>query len=725
MSDVLLDNGHLRLCFSPQGCLTSIVPSSTRDELLKGLRTPVPVFTLLVDLASSERAEETDSEPIGDIVELVTRYVRPSDQVEAVPIAATVMLEDDVVVIRSEAVRTPTAALPIRAEVRVRLAADAAESYWTVTLHNHDSTRTVCAVTLPRIHGLQLGESVADDALYSPFRGGERFPSAVQDFADIAEGRLTPLEMGQPRIVKRDGRYTYELPYAGRASMMWMTYTDPTGGLYLGSHDPEFLVTVLHADTEGPDSGAMNLELRKWVTVKPGQTWASAPFVVASYDGDWHWAAQRYRRWFDTEVPLSHHGGPLRESVGAYLPFLKAADGRVQYTFRDLPGLYDKAAAAGLDQLMPYGWMSGGFDTSYPEFYPDLELGGPMEMAKAHNQVRRRGGRVVSYLNSRIFNRRSIHFDKLGREWAAKDLDGNAWTERYGQESFAVMCPGAPGWTALLTDFAESLVRMYGTRVVYFDQLSAMAVPCHDDSHGHQETGLRNQQYARLLETASAACRQVDPEVAFSIEQASDIYAPYALFQGTIGLWLAGSRFNFPEMFKYTFPEVIGISFVFYTRQLPGALFAPLPELPRDEAAYWLCREILTGAIFGVLDQNFADQPWWDEAQGLLGLRRVAAPWMGHGVFRDDVDVVTASAGLDAKTFALDGETTKSVLIGVHNPELADGRHVEIRWKAATDPIAFRLAADGSKTPLELAVGATSVTFEASPELLSMTVIEA
>ncbi|MGQ0434995.1 MAG: DUF6259 domain-containing protein, partial [Microthrixaceae bacterium] len=660
---------------------------------------------------------EPDEEPVGDIVELVDRYVRPADQVQAVPVGGTITVAGDVATIRTSEVQVGDEVLPISAVVTVQLVADAAESRWAITVENHTATRTVFAVTLPRLHGLRLGDRYDDDALVCPFRGGERFPRAVDDFVDIAEGRLSVAEAGQRRVLPRDGRYVYELPYAGRASMMWLAYGDADDGVYLASHDPEFPVTVLHADTEGPRAAAMNLELRTWVTVRPGAAWTSADFVVAATNGDWHWGAARYRAWFDEVVPLTFHGGARRETAAIYLPFMKMADGRVACRYDDLPALFERAAAAGVDQLMPYGWMTGGFDTRYPEFFPDLELGGPMAMARAHEAVHAAGGRLVTYLNSRIFNRRSVYFDRLGMPWAAKQRNGAPWTERYGAESFGVMCPGAEGWRRLLADLAESVVRAYGTDVVYYDQLSAMAVPCHDESHGHAGIGDRNRQYVCLLEQAAAACRRADPDVAFSIEQASDLYAPWALFQGTLGVWLAGTRFAFPELYKFTFPEVIGLSFVFYTRALPGALFEPFPVLTPSDATYWLCRDILTGAALGILDQNLADDDWWQE---LLALRKAAAPWMGQGAFRDDVDVLSSPPQTMVKTFQCDG----AVLVGVYNPTTVSGAHVEVRCDTGVDASAFRLLPDGSGEVVPVTVDDGRLLLEVPGDLLSMTVVE-
>lgn len=702
---VVLENANLHLTFgSIDGQLKSFIVRKSADNYLKGLTESVPAFSVIV------------GNPNG------------TAQVEAYPGPLSVSKSGDTLTILAGSLETGGNKIPIRTEVRVQLAPDAVETRWSVHLSNQDQNRCVFGVSLPRIYGVRLGDRWEDDSLYFPYGGGERFRSAVADFAALGERKLPPLEMGNPRVAKNNGRYVHDLSYAAGASMMWMDYADSAHGLYIASYDPDFLVTVLRADTRGPSAGAMNFEFRKWVTVRPGQTWSSAPTIVAAHGGDWHWAADRYRAWFITRMPLTLHGGAWRESVGGWLSFIKNAQGRVKFRFADLPQLWDRTQKAGMDLLIPYGWSTGGFDTFNPEFYPDLELGGPMAMSRAQMEIRRAGGHVMNYLNARIFNMRSVYFKNLGAEWAVKNPDGSYVEEKYepgSPESFVAVCPGIPGWRNLLADMGEMLVRHYHADLVYYDQIAAARpLACYSTSHDHEQIGLWNQRYLALLRQANEAIRKVNPDAALMIEGTADLYTPYVLFQSYIGPAFAGTRFNFPELYKYTFPEAIQASLLMHTRDLPDPMYPGFPGVPYDVASTWLCREILVGNLFAYLDQILEDHPWWEEAQQLVALKKAAAPWMAQGVFRDNVDVANAEASLEVKTFRLDQGERRTTLIGVFNADRKAARRITIQCGPLTSVRGFRLGPNGTRSATPVTFRGGRASFEVPSNLLSMTVIE-
>ena len=702
---LVLENAHLRLTFgSADGQLKTFVVRRSADNYLKGLTQSVPALGITVGNSDG------------------------TQQVEAYPAAVFASASGNAIILRAEALETGSGTIPISTELRVQLAADAAESRWSVRIGNHDQTRCVFGVTLPRLHGVRLGHRWEDDALYFPFGGGERFSSTVADFAALGERQFGPLEMGSPRVLKNNGAYVHELTYAAGASMMWMDYTDTAEGLYIASYDPDFLVTVLHADTRGPSAGVMNFEFRKWVTVRPGQTWSSAPAVVAAHHADWHWAADQYRSWFNTRMQVTFHGGAWRERVGGWLTFIKNAQGRVKFRFPDLPQMWSTVQQAGMDLLIPYGWSTGGFDTFNPEFYPDLELGGPVAMSRAHLQVRNAGGHVMSYLNGRIFNMHSTYFRNMGSEWAVRNPNGSFVVEKYepgSPESFVAVCPGNPGWRNLLSDLGEMLANQYHSDLIYYDQIaSARPLPCYSASHDHDQIGLWNQRYISLLHQASNAIRKANPDAALMMEGTADLYSPYVLFQSYLGPLYAGTRFNFPELYKYTFPEVIQASLLLHTRDLPDPMYPGFTGVPRDVASRWLCREILVGNFLAFLDQILADHPWWEEAQQLIALKKAAGPWMARGVFRDTVDLVSAIPPVEAKTFRLDDRKRRSTLIAMFNEERNKGRRITVECGSLSAVRGFRLDTKGGRTSIPVSFQSGRATLEVPSDVLSMVVIE-
>ena len=702
---LVVTNGSLELAFTQDGRLAGFTPAVSRDNYLKAAKQQPPLV------------EVTLGKPDG------------SEQIKAYPLSPRVSVSKNTALIESDFVHSSVGDFHVAIRVSAQLVAGSSESRWIVTIDNHDPQRVVFAVTLPRVFGACLGPSSNDDQLYLPYWGGERFPHAISDFVEIAEHRLAALEIGSRRITQQDGRYTHELTYAGGASMMWLDYVDAQHGLYLASYDPDFLVTVLHADTEGPSAGSMNFEFQKWVTIRPGESSTVAPFIVAAHGNDWHWAADRYRDWFNSQASVPLAGDSWRERVGGWLPFLKNAYGKIAYHFSDMSVLWEQERQLGMDLIVPYGWSRGGFDSQDPEYYPDLDLGGPIEMARVWRQIRESGGQIMTYINARIFHRNSLYFPTLGEEAAVRKVDGSYPIETYSPgspESFAVMCPGSQPWQKLLRDFGGAAVTQYGSQLIYYDQVAAARpMACYSTRHGHNGPGLWNREYQTFLRQASETDRTLNSGVAFMIEGVADLYAPYAVFQGYFCPGYAGTKFAFPELFKYTFPEVIQANFFPNTRNSPNTIYPGLSTMPHDTAIYWLARDILIGNLFAFMDPVTEDHEWWSEVGKLLALRKAAAPWIGHGIFRDTVDIAHVDASLEVKTYEWRTAEGSSTLIALLNPEKRAGGRIEVRCDLEPRSIsAFRLDPNGSHQPISVVVANKQAAFTSNADFLSMIVIQ-
>jgi hypothetical protein len=540
------------------------------------------------------------------------------------------------------------------------------EAHLVVTVRNDEPEHVVTEVVSARLRGLRL----PDDSLVLPYAGGERLVGVASSLAAILTGPDRVLR-GTPRVVDDGGTLRYDLNYCGPGSMMWLDYLGGGMGLYLGSHDPAFRTTILRTATRDGDS--VDLELAWPTRVLPGETWQSPTAVVALHDEDWHQGAARYRAWFDTVTHLTPGSLPWRELTALYLPFMKVMDGRVRHRFEDLPTMAQAWSTPTMDAIAPYGWSDGGFDTLDPHYYPDLELGGPGAMRRAYAQIREGGGHLMGYLNARIFNTRSHVFPTLGERWAVRSPTGELTTESYGppedQEHFAVMCPEVKQWRDLLVDFAEELTG-YGIDLVYYDQVAlARTAPCHVHDHG---AGGWNEGYRALLRETHERL----PDQSICIEGCGDLHAPWAVIQSSAGVLLLGTEHAFPELFKFTFPEVHQADLVYFTSESQDSMYKGfLPLLTREQARHALCQGIIAGSCFGVFDQNFEDTDWWAEARSLLEARAAVATQLAESTYRDTVDVVEATPGLDVRTFAChDGST----VVAAHNPALLDDARVVV-----------------------------------------------
>ncbi len=90
--------------------------------------------------------------------------------------------------------------------------------------------------------------------------------------------------------------------------MMWLDYYDRNGlgGLYMASYDSDFLLTGIRSETGGPDDPWCGFGFRKYVPIRPGESWSSHPYAVGGvHSGDWHWAAKQYRSWIEEHLVVS------------------------------------------------------------------------------------------------------------------------------------------------------------------------------------------------------------------------------------------------------------------------------------------------------------------------------------------------------------------------------------------------------------------------------------
>lgn len=552
------------------------------------------------------------------------------------------------VVVEHAACRTGGQGLPVRCTWRVTLpSAQAlpgptgsvgALSTWELAVENAAPGCKVVEVLFPYLRGLQLGPSYEDDALVYPHHAGEKITNPV---ATLATRRYRDFGRANT-VLEPEGYYSREINYCGLASMTWLDYYDPPGGLYFASYDPDFLLTGLRHETGGPADPWTGFAFRKHVPVRPGETWTSAPYVVGLHTGDWHWGAQQYRRWALTYLRLPEVPDDLARLSALSPRYDFRKDQQIHHRFAEIPGMFEQAKAEGITHFFIAGWNRQGFDTNYPEYLPDMELGSSWDLAEGVRYVREHGGFVTFYVNVRIFDTGSDYWAPLGQKWALKGPQGELSTEVYDPPTvFAALCPGQPDWQKWVTDTAGWMVRGFGARGMYLDQLgSATPLPCYDESHGHVDPatgghhhGLFNQGYLKLLRDVRARLKALDPASFLMIENCGDLYSPYLYANLT---WNGEPYDEFFTLYKYTFPEFLQVNMV-NPRRLPDKALRNA-WFHRD-----LARAFVLGSIFWVeLGERFGpeDRDLLDLARQALRLREVAAPYLVQATYADDLGLV-------------------------------------------------------------------------------------
>lgn len=512
-------------------------------------------------------------------------------------------------------------------------------STWALSVENHSHDYDVVEVVFPYVRGVQVSAEAADGVLVFPHHAGEMIENpATALVSDRYTGFWRAASRHEP-----DGTYSRELNYCGLASMMWMDYYDRNGqgGLYMASYDSDFLLTGVRSETGGPDDPWCGFGFRKYVPIRPGESWSSHPYVVGVHSGDWHWAAEQYRSWIEDHLVVSTTIGDLARESAICPRYDFKNDQIVHNSFADIPEMFETADREGIKHFLISGWNRQGFDTDYPEFIPDMELGSSWQLREGCRHVRASGGFSTFYMNVRLFDTESQFFDSLGKKWAAKGLDGEMTYETYGPRTFAVLCPGCADWQDWAVDTASWMLDVFGARGIYLDQLgSATPLPCYDSSHGHlgsgdgaasaHHHGLYNHGYLRMIKRIKERSRLIDPSSFLMIENCGDIYSQFLYANLT---WNGQAYDEFFNIYKYTFPEFIQVNMInprrIDDRNLRYAWFY------RD-----LARAFVLGSVFWMeLGDRFGpgNEELLESAREALRLRQQAAPYIARGKYKDDV----------------------------------------------------------------------------------------
>jgi len=257
----------------------------------------------------------------------------------------------------------------LRATCSVALPADSCLSQWRIAVENAAKGLELVEVEFPILPGVRVGTRPDDDWLIWPrWGGGRRIPHPAR----LAPGR---------------GHYL-----GGTGIMNWLDVYDERGGgqgLYLASYDRTLLMGALRAQAV-PEHECVTLAMSKMPRVPPGGSFRSEPFVVAPHPGDWHWAADQYRSWFQSWAKPYRPPEWMVDSDGWL------GRGRGTNFRKDIPAAYRFARRLGLNHVEFWGQMTvgraihaGGCNRLY---FPDPRYGSEADFAKAIRSVRSAGG---------------------------------------------------------------------------------------------------------------------------------------------------------------------------------------------------------------------------------------------------------------------------------------------------------------------------------------------
>jgi hypothetical protein len=372
-----------------------------------------------------------------------------------------------------------------------------------------------------------------------------------------------PFELGQCFDDPSNfGDRSFDYPSVG-GTMPWFSVNSPQSGLYIGSHDPFQGGKRFHFVYD-EKTHAFSADIMFPVN---SEEFIIPDIILKPYIGSWYNASAFYRAWYDRNFKLAAVSDWARRSEGYMLTILKQQNGEVMYAYRDIDKLGDIAGKLNFSLVGLWGRGVGGHDRYYPNYMPDDLLGGRSDMKNAIERIHNRGFRVIVYTNGKIIDTSTDYYLFNGIETIILNQKKQPLLEFWKKHEnsapviFATACPGSSLWRKTILDLAIDAVSL-GADAFYIDQMgqgSPVNLMCYSEFHDHDIPQQAYSKYRiRLFHEIRTMGKKINPEFSIMTEGINDaLLCDVDFFQGIPHL---STPFLFPEMFRYTFPEVIAVT---------------------------------------------------------------------------------------------------------------------------------------------------------------------
>ena len=403
-----------------------------------------------------------------------------------------------------------------------------------------------------------------------------------------------------------------------RASMSWYGVQSGDKFLYVCRQDPEMRLCFLSLRHK---IGGENLicTIDHWPMARTGEKLTLPSSVIGLLDGDWRDAAKTYRAWADANFfKAPKIDDWMRRMTGFQRVLMRSQFGEDYYTAADLPQLYLDGAKYGIKTIFLFSWWKEGMDRAYPK-YEEPYPGAFKELAEAIKKVQELGGRVILECNCHFMDPSGDFYKQYGAECRLLDINGNeyrpafvyaGWGEirqRLGKVQFPLACEGSPRWRDQLAAQVRQL-ESFGPDCIFMDCYGFCPYqPCFNDTHDHgprvDEAWISHRKIFQDAMDLSYSTGKV-----LGTEGVTDIAAAYCqLLHGNIQADYRVKSDQFPQLFRYTFPEAITTERGFlsskgnYKRQVKCALVMG----ERYDAQLWTCRRGMAA------DPDYAEPMGW------------------------------------------------------------------------------------------------------------------
>ena len=272
---------------------------------------------------------------------------------------------------------------------------------------------------------------------------------------------------------------------------------------------------------------ATNPSILPWapdITVQGPATWSSPDYVLAPHQGDWHWACDRYREWFDKTFKTPE--------IPAWAKDCDVWGGGDSDAFKDLgfDAILREAKRLQKNQVPLQDIYSAMLDGQYQacgdQHYPCPLWGSADQFTEVNRRVHELGVRTMYYFNWRTWTpswKHQSHIGTLPASLVPKEYNwpGDDWFLRNASNpsqdpihtvgNWVNICLQSPDWHAHHLEVANNYYK-WGASGLYHDQIMGGEGDCQNPNHGHVLPGDNERASVDLLGRTMAAMRRRDPD---------------------------------------------------------------------------------------------------------------------------------------------------------------------------------------------------------------------
>ena len=355
-----------------------------------------------------------------------------------------------------------------------------------------------------------------------------------------------------------------------RATMGWFGVESNGHFLYVARYDEKArhcFMTVkqrIHAEPTNLMVGFDHFPM-----ARPGEALTIPSTVLGILDGDWRAGADVYRAWADKtffKVTKKHEW--VKNMTGWQRIIMRSQYGEDYYKASDLPKIYEEGAKRGIHTIFLFAWWKEGMDRNYPT-YQEPYPGAFKELSDNIKKVQDMGGHIILECNCHFLDPNNPYYKEFGDEVKIIDINGNEirpsfvypgrgeFRATYGHHQFPICCSGTERWRNQVLSQLKQMGDM-GADCVFADCFCGCPYqPCFNDRHEHGNRVDEEWIYHRkFFEAAVDYCDSADK--VFAGEVVTDVAAAYTQFiHGLVNVDFKIKSNQFPQLFRYTFPEVI------------------------------------------------------------------------------------------------------------------------------------------------------------------------